>query len=579
MAPCFALPSFMQVLQKQMRGVLSCRFRTYANLQSPRFERRLRHYKSTIWKDNFIQSLSGDDHGGKNMERVCKLKKEVSQMIYKEELLRDKLELLDTLQQLGVAYHFRDEINWVITNIHESMDQISLFAMLDDLHDVSLLFRLLRMHGFSVHEDIFRSYFDDKGNCKEKLYSDIKGILNLYQASFLAKEGEEALEMARHFTTKHLTTYLESSKHNNFRLKEHVSYALEIPLNWRIERQHSRWFIEQYKIDEQIRPALWELAVLDFNILQNLYKKELKHMSKWWTDSGLYEKLPFIRDRLVENYFGSVCLAFEPEHSSFRKAMTQSNCLITTLDDIYDVYGSLDELEVFTDAIQQWDVTATERLPKNFQICILALFNTVEDHGSEILKEKGLYVIPYLRRAWKDLCKAFLVEARWYHTGYAPKLEEYLENAWVSIAGIISLSNAYCINNYVTAKDLEQFLAGYPDIVRYSSLNFRLYNDLATSSEEIKRGDIEKSIQCTMRDKGVSESVARQEIMEMILKYWTSLNSEVCGNSAFEKYLKNVALNIPRMAQRIYQYGDGYGKPGSDTKNLVTSILLESINY
>lgn len=88
---------------------------------------------------------------GKNMERVCKLKKEVSQMIYKEELLRDKLELVDTLQRLGVAYHFKDKINCVLTNIHQSMGS----AMPADLYEVSLLFRLLRMHGFSVQEGIF----------------------------------------------------------------------------------------------------------------------------------------------------------------------------------------------------------------------------------------------------------------------------------------------------------------------------------------------------------------------------------------------------------------------------------------
>ena len=83
---------------------------------------------------------------------------------------------------------------------------------------------------------------------------------------------------------------------------------------------------------------------------------------------------------------------------------------------------------------------------------------------------------------WKDLCKAYIVEARWYHSGYGPTLKEYLENAWVSISGHIALSYAYCINDYVTAKDLEKLSSGYPDIVQYSSMNFRLYNDLATSS-------------------------------------------------------------------------------------------------
>ena len=67
----------------------------------------------------------------------------------------DKLELVDALQQLGVAYHFKDEINCVLTNIHESMGS----AMPDDLYEVSLLFRLLRMHGFSVQEGIFFCIF------------------------------------------------------------------------------------------------------------------------------------------------------------------------------------------------------------------------------------------------------------------------------------------------------------------------------------------------------------------------------------------------------------------------------------
>ena len=105
-------------------------------------------------------------------------------------------------------------------------------------------------------------------------------MISLYEASFLAKEGEKALEMARHFTTKQLTNFLESSIGDNSRLKEQVAHALELPLNWRMQRNQTRWFIEQYKMDEQIRSVLWELAVLDFNLIQNLYKKELKQVSR-----------------------------------------------------------------------------------------------------------------------------------------------------------------------------------------------------------------------------------------------------------------------------------------------------------
>ncbi|KAJ4791141.1 Terpene synthase [Rhynchospora pubera] len=453
------------------------------SLQS--FERRTANYKPTIWHDDFIQSIEiGEEQGSGTKERVCKLKKEVSQILYKQELPGDKLELVDALQQLGVAYHFQEEINCVITEIHESMDQILLTDMQDNLHVVSLLFRLLRMHGFSVKED------------------------------------------------------------------------------------------------EQMIPPLWELAVLDFNILQKSYKRELKQVSRWWTSLNLYEKLPFFRDRLAENYLWSVGWAFEPEHSNYRIAQTQANCLITTIDDIYDVYGSLNELEAFTDAIEKWDITASEVLPEYMQICISALFNTVDDQGSEVFKRKGLNVIPYLRRAWKDLCKAYLKEARWYHSGYVPTLEEYLENAWVSISGNIALSNAYCINNYITAKELEKFSSGYPDIVQYSSMNLRLYDDLATSSDELDRGDVSKSVQCYMNDKGVTEFIARKDIKEMIWKYWTLINvqGEIIGNSDFEKYFKKVAFNVPRMAQCIYQHGDGYGNPDCETKDQINSLLFDPIN-
>ena len=69
---------------------------------------------------------------------------------------------------------------------------------------------------------------------------------------------------------------------------------------------------------------------------------------------GLASKLHFARDRLMECFFWTVGMAFEPEFSNCRKGLTKVTSFITTIDDVYDVYGSVDELELFTDAVARF---------------------------------------------------------------------------------------------------------------------------------------------------------------------------------------------------------------------------------
>ena len=69
---------------------------------------------------------------------------------------------------------------------------------------------------------------------------------------------------------------------------------------------------------------------------------------------GLSSKLSFSRDRLMECFFWAVGIVSEPQHSELRKALTKVACFVTTIDDVYDVYGTLDELELFTAAVERF---------------------------------------------------------------------------------------------------------------------------------------------------------------------------------------------------------------------------------
>lgn len=63
--------------------------------------------------------------------------------------------------------------------------------------------------------------------------------------------------------------------------------------------------------------------------------------------------MTFSRDRLVEAFLWTVGETFAPQCGYFRDMSTVLNSLITVIDDAYDVYGTLDELELFTDAVER----------------------------------------------------------------------------------------------------------------------------------------------------------------------------------------------------------------------------------
>ena len=82
---------------------------------------------------------------------------------------------------------------------------------------------------------------------------------------------------------------------------------------------------------------------------------------------------------------------------------------------------------------------------------------------------------------WADLCAAHAKEALWYHTGYKPTMEEYMENGWVSISAHNILDHIFFLITNPIEKEATQSLGDYHNIIHYSAILLRLADDLGTS--------------------------------------------------------------------------------------------------
>ncbi|TYI63730.1 hypothetical protein E1A91_D09G036500v1 [Gossypium mustelinum] len=547
-----------------------------ANDSDQKIVRRSANYHPPTWEYDYIQSLKSDYLGESFNEQAIRLLGEVRMMLEKVMDPFEKLELIDTLQRLGLSYHFQDETKRILEDIHIRADQSKALWKEGNLYATALEFRLLRQHGYNLTEEVFSGFMDEMGNFKSSLCEDCKGLLNLYEASHLSMEDEGILDTARHFAAKQLQQYLKQKKLDEY-VRMLVEHALELPLHWRVSRLEARWFIDVYEKREKRNPILLELAKLDFNIVQAVYQDDLIYASKWWRDIGLGEKLPFARDMLMENFLWTVGIAFDPHFGNLRRTLTKIIALITSIDDVYDVYGTLDELELFTQAVERWDINAMELLPEYMKICFFALYNSINEIAFDNLKEHGFHTIPLLKKAWAELCKAYLVEAKWYYSGYIPTLNEYMDNAWISIAVPLVLSHIFSSPNLTTKECLEYWKED-SNLIYCSAIIFRLADDLGTSMDELKRGDVPKSIQCYMHETGCSEVEAHEHVKKLIDATWKRMNGEyLMSQSPLSLPFKHIALNLVRIAQCMYQYGDNHGIEDQKTNDHVLLLLVLSI--
>ncbi|XP_048328632.2 (-)-germacrene D synthase-like [Ziziphus jujuba] len=539
--------------------------------------RRSANFHPSIWGDHFLSYATSDSMEiEKEMEKVRKLKEQVKKMVVAPvNNPLEKVELINAIQRLGVAYHFESEIEEILQQINTLSCNYGDNENDFDLYTVALCFRLLRQQGYNSPCDIFSKFKDVEGKFKESLVDDVRGMLSLYEATHLRVHGENILDEALAFTTTHLERVASNLSHP---LTHAVACALNRPIRRGLPRLEARYYMSIYPQDPSHNEVLLTFAKLDFNFLQQVHKKELSDIARWWKELEFAKKLPFARDRVIECYFWILGVYFEPQYYLARRTLTKVIAMTSVIDDIYDVYGTLEELEVFTEAVERWDICMIGQLPDYMQFCYRALLDVYSEIEEEMTKLGKSYRVDYAKQAMKYQVRAYFEEAKWFHKKHIPTMEEYMPVALITSAyGMLATTSFVGMGDEVTKHSFD-WLFSKPKIEKASSVVCRLMDDVVSHKFEQKRGHVASAVECYMKQFGATEDEAVNEFRKQVSDAWKDINEECLYPTSVPMPLLVRILNLARVIDVVYKDGDGYTHASIVLKELVASLLINPVS-
>ncbi|KAM3216242.1 hypothetical protein P3L10_025683 [Capsicum annuum] len=334
----------------------------------------------------------------------------------------------------------------------------------------------------------FRRFTDDQGDFKKELVNEVHEMLSLYEAAQFRVHGEEILDEALTFTITQLKLILP--KLSNSQLAQQISNALKFSIKDGVVRVETRKCISFYQENhESSNQVLLNFAKLDFNIVQRLHKKELSDLTRsaWWKELEV-NALPYLRNRFVEIYFWGLGICFEPQYRDARKILTKVLYFTSIMDDTYDTYGTLDELTLLMDAIERWNIDASEPLPSYMKIIYGYLLNTYNEIEKELANENKIISNRLFQRGvMKKVLRGYFQEAKWYHGKKVPTMEQYIKNG-ILTSGCRFIATIYCLGmGKVATKDAFDWLATEPPILDACCIIARLLENTSFPSHTIQK--------------------------------------------------------------------------------------------
>nr|KYP35453.1 (+)-delta-cadinene synthase isozyme A [Cajanus cajan] len=391
-------------------------------------------------------------------------------------------------------------------------------------------------------------------------------MLNLFEAAQLRVHGEDILDEALDFTHTHLksmTNQLSSS------FAAQISHCLRKPLHKGVSRLEARRYISFYEEDPSHCKVLLTFAKLDFNMLQELHQKEVASITKWWKT----RKVPYARVRVVEGYLWPLAMSYEPEYSIARKMESKLIGCISLLDDTYDAYGTIEELELFTQAIQSWDISSIQSLSESMKV----LFDAIVELCDEIKLTTSSMVVQCIKQAFCNLARAYLVEAKWRHEHYIPTYHEYKDNGVISSTCPLQITSFVLLANFSTQEMFDWILSD-PTIIKAVSLIGRLENDISSHKFEQQRMHVASAVECCMKQYNISQKETYKFIKKDIEDFWKVINEECLKSKCIPKPVLDCILNVARITELTYEnFKDKYTN-GKLLKDYIVALLVDPIS-
>ncbi|GER29981.1 cadinol synthase [Striga asiatica] len=530
--------------------------------------------KST-WGDTFASSALDHQTQENYKKAIAELKEEARSMLIeaKGKTISERLALIDTLERLGVGYHFDQEIEEQLEDIFTKFDSNQQDY---DLCTSARFFRILRQHRRYVSCDVFDKFVEKDNKFKESLGNDGKGLLSLYEAAHLRIRGEEILNEAVSFTVHHLKHTVQSLEPA---LQTQVKRALERPLQRGIPRMEARHYISSYEKDELRNEQLLKLAKLDFNYVQNIYKDELYQLTRWWDE--LNPHMPYARNRLIEAHLWSVSSNFEPQYSLARVIGTKFIQMLTVLDDTYDNYATVEEGEIFAEVVERWNIDEMDGLPdymKPLYRFILKLFDQYEADAAE--QGKQPFALSYAKQTVEEICRAYTQGLKYTMGGPMDSFEDFVVNSVV--ASIVYVSCAAAVPSLkMVSKETIEWLKSEPKIIRAAAMVCRYLDDLGSQERESQQGTLLTGLDFYVRHHGGSIQEARDKFVELAEDEWKDLNAEWIRDvkSEVPREMVEVILGYARASDVFYRHSrDGYAKSHNMTPE-VDALFMEPMAF